>query len=131
MISGPVGDGQRRGALEIEIRGQLDNVVGRHRRALSRGVKIGVAHDAVAGLERADTSADAFDDAGELAARGKWKRRLGLVFAGHDQRVEKIQADRRHFGHDLARPGDGIGDVPEDEVVGRSEALAEHGFHGA
>src|SRR5262249_37685403 len=102
-----------------------------HRRAFARRVEIGVAHDAVAGLERGDAGADTFHHARELAARREWKRRLGLVLAGDDQRVEEIQPDRHHLGHDLARPGNGIGDIGEHKVVGGAEALAENGFHGA
>ena len=69
-------------------------------------------------------------DAGELAAGRERKRRLGLVLAGDDQRVEEVQPARHHPDQDLARSGDGVGDVREHEVVGRSESLAEDGFHG-
>ena len=131
VIGGAVGDGQRGRALEVEVGGELDDLVGRDRRALARGVEIGVAHDPVAGCERGDAGADALDHAGELAARRERERRLGLVLAGDDQRVEEIQADGRDLGHDLARPGDRIGDVREHEVVGGAEAMAENGFHGA
>src|SRR5262249_2412962 len=93
-------------------------------------VEIGVAHDAVAGLERGDARADALHHARELAARREWKRRLGLILAGDDERVEEIQPDRYDFGHDLARPGNGVGDIGEHKVVGGAEALAENGFHG-
>ena len=100
------------------------------RDALARGVEIGVAHDAVAGLELGHARADALDHAGELAAGRERKRRLGLVFAGDDQGVEEIQPDRRDLGHDLARSGHRIGDIGEHEVVGGAEALTENGFHG-
>ena len=53
-----------------------------------------------------------------------------LILAGDDERVEEIQPDRYDFGHDLARPGNGIGDIGEHKVVGGAEALAEDGFHG-
>src|SRR5262249_12610794 len=82
MVSRAIGDGQRRGAIEIEIGRQLDDVVGGDRRSFARGVKIGVAHDAVAGLECINSRADAFDHARELAARRERKGWLGLVLAG-------------------------------------------------
>ncbi len=90
MISSAVGDGQRCGAIEIEIGRQLDDVVGRDRGAFACGVEIGVAHDAVAGLERVNSRADTFDHTGELAARREWKGRLGLILAGNDESIEKI-----------------------------------------
>ena len=74
-----------------------------------RGAEIGVAHDAVAGREPGHARADALDHAGELAARRKRKRRLDLVLAGDDQRVEEIQARRRDLGDDLAGPATGSG----------------------
>src|SRR5262245_41720891 len=95
MVSRAIGDGQRCSAIEIEIGRQPDDVVGGDRRAFARGVKIGVAHDAVAGLECINSRADAFDHARELAARREWKRRLGLVLAGDDERLETIHDDPR------------------------------------
>src|SRR5262249_61546335 len=85
---------------------------------------------AVAGVESGAAGADAFHHAREFAARRERKRRLGLILAGDDQRVEEIHPDRSHLGHDLARCRDGIGDIGEHEVVGGAEALAENGFHG-
>jgi hypothetical protein len=97
---------------------------------LARGVEIGVAHDAVARLELGHARPDALDHAGELAAGRERKRRLGLVSAGNDQGIEKIQADRRDPGHHFPRSGNRIGHIREHEVVGGAVALTENGFHG-
>ena len=110
--------------------GDFDDLVGRNGRAFARRVEIGVAHDAVAGLELGNPRAYAFDHAGELATGRERKRRFGLVFAGDDQGVEEIQADRRDLGHDLARSGHRLRDIREHEVIGRAETLTENGFHG-
>ena len=130
VIGGAVGDGQRCGALEVEIGGDFDDLAGRNGRAFARRVEIGVAHDAVAGLELGNPRAYAFDHTGELATGRERKRRFGLVFAGDDQGVEEIQADRRDLGHDLARSGHRLRDIREHEVIGRAETLTENGFHG-
>ncbi len=105
VVAGSIGDGQCRRPVEIEVGGKLDDVIGDNRHAFGGGAEIGVAHDAVAGLERGHAGAYGFDRAGELAARRERERRLGLVFAGDDEGVEKIQPDRRDLGHNLARPG--------------------------
>ena len=73
---------------------------------------------------------DALDHAGELAAGRERKRRLGLVSAGDDQGIEKIQPDRRDLGDDFPRSRNRVGDIREHEIVGGAEALAENGFHG-
>src|SRR5437899_139688 len=121
---------ERGGAIEVEIGGNFDDVVRRYRRAFTRGVEIGVAHDAVAAREGSDAGADALDHAGKLAAGRERKRRLGLILAGDDEGVEEVQSDRDDLGDDLARCWRGVGNVAEHEVVGGAEALAENGFHG-
>ena len=52
-----------------------------------------------------------------------------LIFAGDDQRVEEIQ--RRGFDahHGLAGSGLRLGQIPQFELVGRTELAAENGFH--
>ena len=57
VVAGAVGDGERGGALEIEIGGDLDELVGRDGGALARRVEIGVAHDPVAGPRTSVTPA--------------------------------------------------------------------------
>src|SRR6516164_7946093 len=125
IIGGAIGDGQRSRAFEVELRRDFHQPVRRHRDAFSHCIEIGVAHDAVAGLELLHTRSDALDDAGELASRRKWKWRLGLVLAGNHERVEKIEPRRRDPCHDLALGGDGVGNFRENEVVGGAETVAE------
>ena len=74
--------------------------------------------------------ADAFDDAGEFAARRKREWRLLLVPSGDDQSVEEVETDGFHAHDDLARPRDRFGDIGKDELIGRAEMGAENGFHG-
>ena len=130
VVGGAVGDGQRRGALEVEISGELDDLARRDRRAFARRVEVGVAHDAVAGLELGNPGAHALDHARELAAGRERERRLGLVFPGDDQGVEEIESDRRDLGHDLARSGNRVGHIPEYEVFGCAVTFTKNGFHG-
>ena len=78
-----------------------------------------------------DARPDALHHAGEFRGRRERQRRLGLVLAGDDQRVEEIQ--RRGFDahHSFAGRGDGIGNVRKLEIIGRAVAGAEQCFHGA
>jgi len=129
MIGGAIDDGQCGGAIEVELGGDLHDVIRLHREALARGIEIGVAHDAVARRKGGNAGADAFDHAGELAPRRERKCRLGLVLAGDDQRIEEIEPDRRDPRDHLARSGDRIGNIGEHEVIGRTEPLAKYRFH--
>ncbi len=130
MIGGAVGDGQGGRAVEVEVGGDLGDLLGRDRGALARGVEVRIAEYPVAGLELGHARPDAFDHARELPARREREWRLGLVLAGDDQRIEEVQADGGDLGDHLAGTGHGIGNVGEHKVVGRAVALAENGFHG-
>src|SRR4051794_19644637 len=61
VVGGAVGDGQRRRALEVEIGRELDDLARRDRGAFARRVEVGVAQDAVAGLELGNPGAYALD----------------------------------------------------------------------
>ena len=74
---------------------------------------------------------DALDRAGEFGGGRKRRGRLDLVFAGDDQRVEKIQRGGVDSHHRLAGSGLRLVDIGEFKVVGRAVAGAEQGFHGA
>src|SRR5579862_3811137 len=90
-----------------------------------------MTHDAVARRELGHARADTLDDAGEFRRRREWKRRLVLIFAGDDQRVEKVQRRGLDPHHGLARSGLRFGDVGELEFVGGAEMSAENSFHDA
>ena len=130
VVAGSVGDGQRGGAIEVELGGDLAERVGRDRDAFARRAEIGIAHHAVAGRQAGHAGADAFHHARKLASRRERERRLDLVFAGDHQRIEEIQPDRGNLGDDLAGPCRRLGDIREHEVAGWAEAMAEDGFHG-
>src|ERR1041384_7245308 len=88
-----------------------------------------IAEYAVADAKPAHAGADAFDDAGELGGRRERERRLELVFAGDDQRVEEIERRRLDGDDDLAITGNRIGQLGEFKIVGAAEVRAENGFH--
>src|SRR5205085_12539544 len=89
-----------------------------------------IAALAVARLKAGDIRLHAFDDARKLVRRLERERRLELVFAGDEERVEEIQRRGLYCDDRLARPRGGLGDVLESEIVGAAEMRAEDGFHG-
>src|SRR5262249_13485139 len=129
VISRPVGDGEGSGAIEIKSRRDFHDLVRRHRRALARGIEIGVAHDAVAGCKTRNAGTDRLHGACKLPSRRERKRRLGLIFSSNDQSVEEIEADRGHAREHLARSGNRIWNIREDEVMRGPEFLTENRFH--
>ena len=124
-----VGDGEARGAVEIERVGDLHQDIRRHRDCFACRAPAGIAHHPVAGRHIGHARADAFDNSGEFRRGRERKRRLVLIFAGDDQRVEEIQ--RRGFDahHGFAGSGVRLGHINEFEFVGRAELAAENGFH--
>ena len=112
------------------LSGIFDKLLRRDGDGFARGAPAGIAHDAVARSKFGHAGADALDDAGELGRRRERKRRLVLVFAGDDQRVEEIKRRGLDPHHGLAGTGVRLGDVGQFEFVGRAEMGAEDGFHG-
>ena len=127
---GAIGDGHAGRAFEVEVDGELHELVGADRDPLARRPIGAIAEHPVAGRKAGHARAHALDRAGELAAGRERERRLLLVAPGNHQRVVEIEPDRGDAHHRLARAGAGLVDVGQDEVVGRTEAGAEDRFHG-
>ena len=126
---GAVSDGQTGGAVEIEPVGHFHQLLRRDGDGFARRAPADIAHDAVARRDAGDAGADAFDHAGKLRRRRERKRRLVLIFAGDDQRIEEIQRRRFHPHHRFAGAGMRLLDVGELKFIGGAEMAAEDGLH--
>ena len=124
VIGGAVGDGQRGGAVEVEIGGDLDDLVGRDGRAFARRVEIGVAHDAVAGLRTSVTPAPTLSTTPANSPPGE-NGNGGLIW--YLPAMIRVSKKFRPTAATLATTspgaGDRIGDVREHEVVGRCRSV--------
>ena len=69
MQRGAIGDDDSGGAIEIEVRGNLDDGVRRQSDLFARPVVAARGDDAITGLEVADATADALDHAGHFGGR--------------------------------------------------------------
>ena len=119
------------GAVEVEIGGELDELVGGDRDAFARCAVGAYSRSPGRRREAPVTSAPTLSTTPANSPPGE-NGSGGLVWylPGDDQRVEEIQADRRDLDDDLARPRDRVGNFGEHKIVGRAEAGAENGFHG-
>ena len=122
--------GQAGRALEIEPFRDLDEALGLRGQPLARRAGADMAEHAVPAREPVDARPDALDHTGKFRRRRERERRLVLVLAGDDQRVEEIQRRRLDGDDRLARAGNGIGQLAELEIVGTAEAGTQDGFHG-
>ena len=69
------------------------------------------------------------DNAGEVASQAQGKAGLAGILTGADFRVGAIDAGCRRLHDDLARAGDGIGEVADDQNLGPAEFFDVCGFH--
>ena len=129
MQRGAVDHREAGGAVEVERVGNLHHAL-RARSRSSRAPRRS-RHSRARGRRREarHARADALHHAGEFGGRRERERRLDLVLAGDDQRVEEIERRGLHRDDDLAGARRGIGQVLEFEIVGAAEAGAEDGFH--
>ena len=67
--------------------------------------------------------------AGEFAARGERHRNLDLVLAGDQQHIGEVHGRGMYPHHQLARTGDRIGDVIDNEVFRGPIGAADNGAH--
>jgi len=130
MKRGAVSDADTGSAIEIERVRNFDKFVGTQRDTLTRRAIGHVTDHPIAGFERCDTGTEALDRSGKLCSRRKWRFRLELVFAGDDQRVEKVQRRRMDFYDCLAGTRLRLRYIDKFEVIRLSVAGAEEGFHG-
>ena len=101
-----IGHGEAGGAFEIERVGYFDQQTGRDRDGFARRAPAAIAHDAVARSNTGDARRRRCSTTPANSAAGRErKRRLVLVFAGDDQRVEEIQRRRLDSHHGLAGAG--------------------------
>src|SRR6202034_3473671 len=126
----PIGHGEPRRALEVELVGYLHEPCRLDGKAFARRAVAGGAHHAVADGDRRHAGTDTLDRPGKFRRRRKWKRRFVLIFAGDDQQIEKIK--RRGLDpHDgLAGTGNGFRKVCDLKFVGGAKVRAKDGFHG-
>src|SRR3954454_2242626 len=96
---------------------------------LARRAEAAIAEHAVACRESRYAGADAFDNAGELGSRRERERRLDLIFARDDQRVEEVQRRGLDGDHDLAFARHRVGKVRDLKIIGAAEASTQNGFH--
>ncbi len=95
--------------VEIEAVRQPDQPLGIGDDPLARRARADVAEHAIPAAERGHARPDALDDAGEFRRRRERERRLVLVFAGDDQRIEEIERRGLDRDQNLAGTGDRIG----------------------
>ena len=124
-----VSDAEPGGAVEIERRRQLDQLLRWRSDRFARRAPAQKRHDAIAGRDFGHAGACAFDNAGELGHRRERKRRLLLVFAGDDQRVEEIERCGLNAHDGLAGSSVWRRNVGQFELIGRAEMGAQDGFH--
>ena len=75
-------------------------------------------------LEIGDIGAEGFDAAGDFGSGREGKRRGDLVLVTQDQRVEEVEADRRHFDEDVVWARARLGHLLEAKRL-RSAKFAE------
>ena len=104
-----VSDAQSGGAVEVERRPGIGTTCrAAHHDLLARRAVADVAEHPIARASRALTPAPTLSTTPAHSARRRERhRRLDLVFAGDDQRVEKIQRRRLH-AHAPTSPGPGV-----------------------
>ena len=126
------GVGEQRGGADLE----RDRVGQLHDGQLGERDALGVAavehrgRDAIADGELRDAAADGGDDARHLAARRERHGRLELVLAVRDEDVGEVDAAGLDVDQDLARRGDGLGDLVDLERGGTGERVDTNGAHG-
>ena len=91
MQRGAVDHRDAGGAVEVERVGDLHHALRGDRDLLARRAEAAIAEHAVARRQARHARADALHHAGEFGGGRERKRRLELVFAGDDQRVEEIE----------------------------------------
>ena len=91
----------------------------------------GAGGDPVADGPVGDVGADGGDRAGDLAARRERQRRLELVEVLDHQHVGEVDAAGVDVDDDLVRPAARVGDLLDDEVLGRSVGVEDGGAHRA
>jgi hypothetical protein len=130
VIAGAIGDREPGRAFHVEIGVEPGELAGRHRDALTCRTIGAIAQHPVARHEAGHARRHAFHHAGEFTAWREREGRLLLIFAGDDQRVEKVEPDGGNLGDHLAGARDRLGNIGQDQIVRSSEAGAEDGFHG-
>ena len=75
-------------------------------------------------LEIGDICPKRFDAAGDFGSRRERKRRGHLILVAQQERVEEVEADRRHFDQDIAGAGARLGHLLEAKRL-RSAKFAE------
>ncbi|MGY4230226.1 hypothetical protein ACVMIH_007587 [Bradyrhizobium sp. USDA 4503] len=96
----------------------------------ARPVVAAVGDHAIADLEICYAGAGALDHTRDFRHRREREGRLHLVIALDHQDVEKVQRCRLDRNHGLARSGNGIRHVGQNQFVRLAILRAEDGFHG-
>ena len=115
--------------IEVEAVRQLDQPLGLGDDPFARRARPEVAEHAIPAAESRNARSYALDDPGEFRRGRERERRLVLIFAGDDQRVEKVERGGLHRDDRLSLASDRIGQIFELEVVRTAEAGTQDRFH--
>ena len=129
MHAGAVGDRDAGGGLVADAIGDGDEHVGLDGDLLACAAEARIAADAHAGFHVAHARADAFHDAGDLGHGREGQRRLVLVFAARQQRIEEVEGGGLDAHDGLAGARHGIGQILDDDGIGTIERLAKGSLH--
>ena len=99
-----VGDGDARRDLVADAVGNRNRVLCLGDDLLAAAIAADKGHDPLPRLELGDVGAQALDHAGDLRSRREGKRRGDLVFVAQHERIEEVEADRRHSDEHIAGP---------------------------
>ena len=88
-----------------------------------------MAHDAIPDRDALRARAERGHAARKFACRRERERRLDLIFALDDQRIEEIERGVGDFDDRLALARVGFGRVSEAQHLGRTKRFANQGFH--
>src|SRR5262249_34393412 len=116
-------------AFEVELVRNLDEPRHADGDQFAGRAPAAIAHHPIAGGNVRDAAADALDYAGEFRAGRKRKRRLMVVFAGEDERAEKIERNRLDAQERFAGAGAGRLDLGELQRLRRAKLRAENSLH--